>query len=178
MAQTWGEYLGNRESCSGTATGLCYTDDQKYALRAREEFLYQHWTVCTQGIGKVEDGRYISCTVPITWSGLAPEGNRDNIRFEWKPEPARFQAFKTAAVNSAGPIPYDQNVQIYIPGLVPHLTKNNFSHPSADGWFTVNDAGGGLSLYSIDLYVGEGGEGFHAYTIVRELENAPVYRKP
>jgi RHS repeat-associated protein len=172
FARTVGKYLGNEKSCVGTATGLCYMDDPDYALRASEKFLYRSDSICYQGMGKVEDGRYISCTVRVTWTGMPTI--REGIKFEWKGKPGQYVAFKTAASN-----PNNQQLKdelIYIPELVTALEENGVSHPNLDGWLTVSDVGGGLSMNSIDIYIGEGDQAlFRYYSIVRQIEDTPVY---
>jgi 3D (Asp-Asp-Asp) domain-containing protein len=147
-------------------------DDPDYALRASEKFLYRSDSICYQGMGKVEDGRYISCTVRVTWTGMPTI--REGIKFEWKGKPGQYVAFKTAASN-----PNNQQLKdelIYIPELVTALEENGVSHPNLDGWLTVSDVGGGLSMNSIDIYIGEGDQAlFRYYSIVRQIEDTPVY---
>jgi len=159
----FGKYLGNQQSCQGTSTGLCYTNASSYALRAKDQFLYRSDGICEQGMGKVEDGRYISCTT--------------DFGFEWKGEPGRFIAFETAASNPGNETL--RGAAVYIPGLVATLEGQDLSHPNLDGWLTVTDVGEDLAMNTIDVYIGEGQAAYNRYyRIVRDIESTPVYRRP
>jgi 3D (Asp-Asp-Asp) domain-containing protein len=169
----YGKYLA--EDCSNTVTGLCYINNEDYALYANDKFLYRSDAICTQGMGRVRDGRYISCTIPVTWEGMP--SSRDNILFEWKGDPGKHVAFKTAARNPGN---FDlKDKKIYIPELVTVLHMEGLDHPNLDGFFTVNDIGGKLDIDTIDIYIGEGQQIYDKfYFIVRGIENTPVYIRP
>ena len=171
-----GKYLGNSASCQGTRTGPCYVNETELALSAKAEFLYRSDSICEQGMGRVEDGRYISCTtVSVTWDGMP--ANTGDIRFEWKGEPGRFVAFETAARNPGNEIL--EGAGVYIPELVTILEGLGLSHPNLDGLLTVTDVGMGLGMNTIDVYIGEGQAAFSQYyDIVRAIENTPVYLRP
>lgn len=155
-----------------------YAVEEKDAQTASENFLFESESVCLQGMGRLNNGRYISCTEPRDWSGMPTPERRATIGFEWKTNYEKHKAFLTAAVCKSGRIPSDGSARIYIPKLMPFL----MGKPGAtDGVLTVNDTGEGLcrSPYNVlDVFVGTGSEGFRAYKELVNMTSTNVIQEP
>ena len=140
-----------------------YTTYSGNALMADKYFLYNPGGLCTQGIGKLNDGSgmYISLNYDChTWTYF--ETPPEDIGFEWKyrsdaEHNSILKPFETVAVcdpNNGGS--FNIGDTIAIPYLKDKVPNNH------DEYFTVTDTGGGLCKTekhpreTIDIYVGIG----------------------
>jgi len=134
---------------------------------APRDFLFYPDGICMQGIGKLKDGRYISCTDSLSKS---PE----LIGFEWKGNSSDYTPFNTAACNPNNSL--IRGKTLYIPQLRTALGRKY--HPNNNGFVTVSDVGHGLESNSIDIYVGEGQTVYEDYVLpIMALDAVEVYWK-
>jgi RHS repeat-associated protein len=161
-----------------------YTLEEQYAQTATKEFLYRPDTVCQQGEGKLENGKYISCTDLITWSdwNFPPP----NVGFEWKYKDAdeasisaKRMALETLAKCDLDfKTPFRHGDIVEIPELKKHMLQQN-----ADEFLEVTDVGQGLCkreghMDTLDVYIGEGNSAYkNNYTIIAGFDGSTAEKR-